>query len=174
MFNVLYTTAKMLLNRIFRGVDPVPLSLPLEDVERGLKDRCAVPARDPKAPDKPHIPNSNFKQIRSLLQHLESHRGLIGWSARPRLYTILRIINRLDAMQTFINHQLLDYSLPFSLANIPHELGDSRRDFIRVQDLVLTDARELEKGIEGQHVRFSKSGDEHFHRVRELGSGGFG
>lgn len=147
--------------------------LPLDDVERGLNERCTA-VRDPETPEKAHIPNSNFKQIRFLLQHYELRKGLTGWSTRPRLYAILRRINRLKYMPIFIQHNLLDYSLPFSLANIPQELGDDRRAFISSQDLVLTDARELERGIEGKHVRFPKSADEHFHRIHELGSGGFG
>ncbi|KAI9879715.1 MAG: hypothetical protein M1830_007500 [Pleopsidium flavum] len=149
-------------------------TLPLDDSEKALDSWCAIPVGDGRASGKPRISNSSFKHIATILENYESRKGLAGWSYRPRIYTVLRNIDQVDAMQMFIRHGLMDFSLPFALETLPQELGESRVKFIEYQEYVLTEARELEKGIDGKHVHFAKEGGEHFYVHRLLGSGAFG
>ena len=60
-----------------------------------------------------------------------------------------------------------------------HKLPDlfqddfTRNNFLNAQKYVLTDATQLELGPEGCHA-FTKNGDDLFHVIRHLGSGGHG
>ena len=159
---------------LFGGKTAAPNRLPLDDINRALASFCALPPRDVKTQTQPRISGSNFKDIGNVLKQFEAHTGQSGWSYRPRIYTILRAIGRLDVMPYFVSMQYMDLQLPFNLQTLPHELGDSRPAFIKFQEHVLTDAKELEKGIDGKHVQFGGSGDEHFFVHTFLGSGGFG
>lgn len=157
--------------------DARPSTIPSKDLERALSIFCKAPAPDTKSGAKTRISTDSFHHITGLLRHLEFQEGLKGWSRRPRTYTVLRNINRLDAMQTFIDLELKDISLPYSKDTLSGILQDSeaQKDFLRFQECVLTRASDLEKAPEGDHVHFAKDeGDKHFHVVRHLGSGGFG
>ncbi|MCJ1401469.1 hypothetical protein MMC11_004683 [Xylographa trunciseda] len=162
------------LVNLFAGRNSVPNRLPLDDINRALASFCTLPPRDVKTQTQPRISSSSFKNIGNVLKEFEAHTGQTGWSYRPRIYTILRAIGRLDVMPYFVSMQYMDLQLPFSLHTLPQELGESRPAFIGYQEHVLTDAKELEKGIDGKHVQFSSSGDEHFFVHTYLGSGGFG
>ena len=156
------------------GLNAAPKKLPLEDVENGLATYCALPVADPKFPRQSRISSGNFRHIANLLKQMEAEKEAEGWSYRPQIYTVLRGIGRLDLMAMFVKTGYMDVCLPFSLASLPDELGDDRQAFIRYQEHVLTDVKELEKGIDGKHLHFAASGDEHFFSRIPLGSGGFG
>ena len=122
-----------------------PQPLPLNDSLTALDFLCAIPHSEGKTSTKPRIRSETFIDIANLLKHYESQKGLHGWSRRPRIFTILHNISRRDDMSIFIDHDLLDSSLPFNLETLPKELGDYRIKFIEYQDHVLTRAGELEK-----------------------------
>lgn len=166
--------SSFLVNLFGGGRSAAPNRLPLDDINKALALFCSLPPQDVKSQSQPRIPSSNFKNIGHILKDYEAHIGQAGWSHRPRIYTILRGIGRLDVMPIFVSRDCLDFHLPFTTHTLPQELGDSRPDFINFQEHVLTDAKELEKGINGKHVHFGSSGDEHFFVHSHLGSGGFG
>jgi len=148
-------------------------SIPAEELERALDDWCQPP---PRAGSNKHtIKHAKaFKNIANLLSQFEDPMKKAEWAVRPRIYTILRNIGRLDTMPDFIEHKALDDMLPFPENELPSALGDSKRDFVQIQQYCLTDAKELEKGIAGKHVQFNYNADEHFIKLKELGGGGFG
>ncbi|KAL8962726.1 MAG: hypothetical protein Q9193_000913 [Seirophora villosa] len=119
-----------------------------------------------------NISDGTFKHVTDLLKHLESHQSCQGWSVRPRIYTVLRNIGRLDLFQKFIDLGLKDISFPYTPEKLPNFLQeDSLRDsFLRNQKYVLTDASQLEKGLHA----YTKNADDLFRVVKHLGRGGYG
>lgn len=116
--------------------------------------------------------DSVFLQITQLLERF----GKRAWSLRPRTYAILRMINRVDTMNTFVAEGLYDISLPYSQKTLPDTLKDPtiRLKFLEVQSLVLTiQATDIESG-DGQHRHFAQDADIHFELIKQLGKGGFG
>lgn len=119
-----------------------------------------------------HLPETLFPQLARLLEL----SGKKSWSLRPRTYTILRIINRLDAMNAFVSEGLYDISIPYSVRTLPDVLKNpsARAKFFEVQPLVLCQQASAVESGESRHRHFAEDGDIHFVPVRELGSGGFG
>lgn len=77
-------------------------------------------------------------------------------------------------MDHFVSQNYKDSDLPLLPHLLPEELGDSKNQFLAIQEGCLTSAIELEKGVEGKHILFQGSGDEYFHIQRYLGCGGYG
>ncbi|KAI9780173.1 MAG: hypothetical protein M1839_007010 [Geoglossum umbratile] len=102
--------------------------------------------------------------------------GKPEWSLRPRTYTVLRMINRVDVMGSFVSEGLYDISLPYSEKTLP-DVFDSptaRSKFLEFQSLVLaTQAADIESG-EGRHRHFVEDGNAYFQPIGQLGKGGFG
>ncbi|KAI4261172.1 MAG: hypothetical protein L6R42_003623 [Xanthoria sp. 1 TBL-2021] len=148
-----------------RSIDP-------HDIEKALSQFCAPPAFDKKTRCQPSISDSTFKRISELLNHLQAHQHAPGWSDRPRTYTVLRNINRLDLFQQFIDLGLNDIAFPYTIEKIPDLIqeDDLKDRFLRHQRYILTTASHLE---EGRHA-LTKNGDDLFRLVRHLGRGGFG
>lgn len=143
-----------------------------DDIEKALSQFCAPPAFNKKTNSQPSISDSTFKRISDLLSHLQAAHDAHGWSNRPRTYTVLHNIQRLDLFQSFINLGLNDIAFPYTIDKIPdliHE-DDLRQRFLRHQKYVLTTASHLE---DGQHAH-TKNGDDLFRMVRHLGRGAFG
>ena len=153
---------------------PEPTLIPREEVDRALHRLCTPPIHD-KRGSKISIDDETFHRISHLLKHLESHIKERGWSSRPRTYTVLRNIERVDLMPEFISLGLKDYSFPYSVEKIPEVLiGDSSREkFMDAQDYVLMEASQLENGPEGRHAH-TKKGEDLFHFHKHLGTGGYG
>lgn len=149
--------------------------IPLPDLEKALLQYCTPPPSKTKSSSGPFITDEAFQHIASLLQHLESHNRREGWSKRPRTYTVLRNIDRLDLFQQFINLGLNDISFPYSREKLPKVLKDDLvcSNFMAAQQYVLTDATQLENGPDGRHT-ITKNGDDLYHVIRHLGRGGFG
>ena len=150
---------------IERSIDP-------DDIEKALSQFCAPPAFDKKTTSQPSISDNTFQRISGLLSHLQAAHHACGWSDRPRTYTVLRNINRLDLFQSFIDLGLNDIAFPYTIEKLPeviHE-DDLRRRFLRHQRYILTAASHLEAG---RHAH-TKNGDDLFRLVRHLGRGGFG
>lgn len=82
------------------------------------------------------LTDANFHEISFLL--LQSGRP--SWALRPRVYTILRMIDAVDLMQGFVVDGLLDNDLPFPEDNLPSLLrtSDVGERFVVAQSLVLS------------------------------------
>jgi hypothetical protein len=114
---------------------------------------------------------SDFRSISEILQRM----GRDAWSRVPRIYTILRLINNLQLLDSIITEGLSDIWLPFTLETLPAAIKSqsARFRFLEVQGRVLTQGLDLEKE-NGQHGHFSKMEDVPFVKIAELGKGGFG
>ncbi|KAI4176194.1 MAG: hypothetical protein LQ348_006052 [Seirophora lacunosa] len=147
-------------------------SIPVDDLEKALSQYCTPPMPDKLTGQRANISDGTFKHVTDLLEHLESHQSCQGWSVRPRIYTVLRNVGRLDLFQKFIDLGLKDISFPYTVEKLPSFLQeDSLRDsFLRNQKYVLTDASQLEKG---RHA-YTKNADDLFRVVKHLGRGGYG
>lgn len=118
------------------------------------------------------LPDSTYPQIARLLELGGKH----DWSLRPRTYTLLRLICRLDAMAAFMSEGLFDVSLPYNEKTLPDGLKgpSARHKFLQMQPLVLSEqATDVESG-EGRHRHFGIDGDNYFVQVKPLGKGAFG
>ncbi|KAI9725790.1 MAG: hypothetical protein M1834_009739 [Cirrosporium novae-zelandiae] len=159
----------------FTGSRPVQNRgfIPQDVIDEELDKYCKIQHDEDGRP----LPISevDFQHITELLRNLEAYAHISGWSRRPRTYTVLRNIRCLDLFPYFINHNLSDYSLPYTTETLPPEVADEakREMFLRVQEAVLTPTKELEAGPEGRHVRFLGSADDFFHVRRPLGEGAF-
>ncbi|KAI4206268.1 MAG: hypothetical protein LQ346_001164 [Caloplaca aetnensis] len=147
-------------------------SIPVEDLENALSQYCTPPMPDKLTGERASISDAAFKHVTDLLEHLESHQSCQGWSVRPRMYTVLRNVGRLDLFPELIGLGLKDISFPYTVEKLPESLQeDSLRDkFLRQQKYVLTDASQLEKG---RHA-YTKNADDLFRVVKHLGRGGYG
>ncbi|OWY47078.1 DnaJ-like protein [Alternaria alternata] len=98
-----------------------------------------------------------------------------AWSRIPRIYSILRKIGELDAIDAFIDDGFTDVSFPFSGTTLPEALRDhsARLRFLELQHLVYhTEALDLER--QARHGHFNDPRDVPLKKVGELGKGGFG
>lgn len=155
-----------------RRTNPIPT---IDDIEKGLQFFCVVPGPDARSKLPGYvIPDSSFRQISTLLKQYESYNKAFEWHYRPRIYTVLRLIGRLDVMDHFVSQHYKDSDLPIPPHLLPSELGDSKDPFLTFQHCCLTSAIDLERGVEGKHVHFGGNGDEHFYSRTYLGSGGYG
>jgi hypothetical protein len=97
------------------------------------------------------------------------------WSRIPRIYSILRKIGELDAIDAFIDDGFTDVSFPFSGTTLPEALRDhsARLRFLELQHLVYhTEALDLER--QARHGHFNDPRDVPLKKVGGLGKGGFG
>ncbi|KAJ4286509.1 hypothetical protein N0V90_013209 [Kalmusia sp. IMI 367209] len=112
--------------------------------------------------------------------HIQQVSRLLGqvnlqWSKVPRLYIVLRIIDCLTVIDTFIDFGYSDHWLPFTERNLPSCLRSSKRSqFVTAQNLVMTKSMDLEKGENGRHCHFQEQEPLPFEIKGILGSGGFG
>ncbi|RSL70918.1 hypothetical protein CEP53_001746 [Fusarium sp. AF-6] len=111
----------------------------------------------------------DIKQIQDIL----SKAGKPTWSARPRTYAVLRMINMVNLMDDLVKQGLLDYNFPYSKGRIP--LGvkpqSTRNKFFEKQSLVLTDIKAAETG---EHASLAVEADPNFTNPKKLGGGGQG
>lgn len=143
--------------------------IPADELDKALDKWCEPPSeKDSRRQTK--ISATAFKNIRNLLSHYDDPIKQREWVLRPRIFTILRNIQRLDTMPDFVASKNMDDMLPFNEHELPPSLGHSRRSFVGLQPYCLTDAAELEKGDRGKHVQFSYDADLHFIQIEELGS----
>lgn len=117
------------------------------------------------------LSENDVRRISSLLQHL----GQPSWAKVPRLYVILRLVKHVHLIDSFLVQGVSDIWFPFSLKTLPETLksASARFEFIRLQDLVLTKAFDLERE-DGKHRHFSRTEDVPLQKLAELGKGGFG
>lgn len=101
--------------------------------------------------------------------------GKDSWSKVPRLYAVLRMINQVQVIDSFITQGISDIWFPFSHKSLPDILRSPslRFEFLEAQNLVLTKAFDLERE-DGKHRHFSNAEDIPLEKIEELGKGGFG
>jgi serine/threonine protein kinase/ankyrin repeat protein len=149
--------------------------LTVTDIENNLTALCMLRA-DARGSREP-LSQERFKYITQQLKELDTYHQRQGdqkWMTRPRIYSILVNIHALHYMLNFVDEQIHDISLPYTLHTLPAFLSheQTRQDFLEQQVFVLTDARNLENS-EG-HVNFAEDANEHMQTVRRLGQGGYG
>ncbi|KAF1832875.1 kinase-like protein [Decorospora gaudefroyi] len=115
---------------------------------------------------------ANFDRLTGLLVEM----GKASWALRPRTYTVLRMIQCLDVMDSFVEQALLDINFPYTEKRLPASLSEmpDRMRFIEMQDHVLSAAKDIEDIENQRHVNLGKPGDENFDMLYSLGRGGFG
>jgi len=88
--------------------------------------------------------DDEVNEIRSLLLKA----GKNEWSARPRTYAVLKMIDMPNMMDQFVDKGLSDYNLPYTVGKVPLCIRDPtlRRNFVTKQHLVLTDIKGAEGG----------------------------
>jgi hypothetical protein len=99
--------------------------------------------------------------------------GFADWAKNPRIYVVLRLLNKVDAMQDFDRLGLTDLCLPFQRpSQLPRSLGSFRETFIERQVSVLTTSIALEKGLaEQNHVRIPRDSVFPYESLGALGQG---
>ncbi|KAF2191014.1 hypothetical protein K469DRAFT_696765 [Zopfia rhizophila CBS 207.26] len=109
-----------------------------------------------------------FDRIRKLLDLV----GQTEWSKRPRTYILLLMIDRLDAMDAFVNANLFDIQFPYHESRLMTPLDDqeSRERFLELQALVLTKATDVEKR-DHKHFNSPSAADSGFIVKNVLGHG---
>jgi hypothetical protein len=69
------------------------------------------------------------------------------------------MINRLDAMNSFVEHDLLDINFPYTERRLPSSLSEmsDRLLFVEMQDHVLSAAKDIEDIENQRHLNLSTS-----------------
>jgi hypothetical protein len=101
------------------------------------------------------IKTANFDRVVSLLTEMKKP----AWALRPRTYVVLRMMDRLNVMDSFIEQDLFDISFPYTERRLPSALSEmsDRLRFIEVQNCVLTTAKDIENIENQRHVHFGMS-----------------
>jgi hypothetical protein len=103
-------------------------------------------------PDKP-FDDSDVDKVRDLLLRI----GKPKWADRPRTYLILRLIDEVGVMDSFVLEGRKDIHFPYTVMNLPDCLSDqARRAFLQQQKLVLSQ-RHLDIVKGGRHRHFGAS-----------------
>ncbi|KAK3312216.1 kinase-like domain-containing protein [Apodospora peruviana] len=99
----------------------------------------------------------------------------VAWSNVPRIYTVLRLIGQLDAMDAFLVQGMADIWFPFTTNSLPSVLRPSLQSkFLEVQGVVLSKGFRLEKGSDRKHALFSADEPLPFQVIGRLGRGAHG
>lgn len=140
------------------------------DAESLLAELC-TPPRSSSSGKTSRISSEKFVEIAALLEGI----GGLAWSIRPRTYTVLRNIARLDLLDHFASQGLTDFDLPYSERTLPDFINERsiRKQFLIDQQYVLTDARLFEEPG-GAHISIDGYAKQYFYFKRHLGQGGFG
>jgi hypothetical protein len=81
-----------------------------------------------------HFTDRDFAQI----SHLLKQENRVSWSSVPRLYTVLRHIEQLMALETFLQHGLTDMWFPFTIVQLPDTmLEHHKKNFIETQHIAI-------------------------------------
>jgi hypothetical protein len=99
--------------------------------------------------------------------------GFTDWAKNPRIYVVLRLLNKVNAMHDFDRLGLNDLCLPFQKpSQLPRSLGSFRETFIEKQASVLTTSVALEKGLaEQNHVHIPNNTVFPYESIGALGQG---
>ncbi|KAH7074607.1 kinase-like domain-containing protein [Paraphoma chrysanthemicola] len=115
---------------------------------------------------------ANFDRLASVLVEM----GKVTWASRPRTYTVLHMIGRLDVMDSFVEQDLFDIHFPYTEQRLPRCLSKTadRLLFVELQNHVLTVAKDVEDFESKVHRNLKDSADEWFFFGGNLGRGGYG
>jgi hypothetical protein len=111
-----------------------------------------------------------IQEISLLLKQIDS-----DWSTVPRLYIVLRLINRTDLLNDFLSFGFTDHWFPISRGALPRKYRSTiLPEILAVQNVILTKSIELERGGDGVHGHFEEGEPLPFTPVKKLGGGGYG
>lgn len=148
------------------------LSAPPANLEASLLQRWfpeSPPGSSTVAQPK-RFSETDLRGISDVLQRV----GRGTWSRIPRIFTVLRLLDRLDVIDLFLAQAISDVYFPFTHQTLPQSLNPSAaHEFLQVQRVVLSSALDLERET-GRHRHFSSTNDVPFIKVEELGKGAFG
>lgn len=153
--------------------DQRPRRPPKEDFDEVLKMHMTIPSREPGSHCETVISDESFISIGRTLQHHGDEYIATHGPERPRIYTILHHIDRIDVFRSFVEAGITDFEIPIPEGELPGSLGPNRSAFVQKQKHCLTDASEVEKGKNGRHLHCNSS-PPYFLSIRNLGSDGFG
>jgi heat shock protein 1/8 len=135
-------------------------------VEFGINDLFSRPAGSNSV-----YTDSEFIQVSTYLQNT----GQPSWSAVPRLYTVLRLLNQLDMLDTFIEQGITDIWFPFTQTSLPNTLSPTARArFIDQQTVVFSKSLLFEASAHRKHAHFAHGEPLPFQVVAKLGAGAHG
>jgi L1 cell adhesion molecule like protein len=113
-------------------------------------------------------------ELNLISTHLRNS-GRLSWSNVPRLYTVLRLIEQLPMLDSFVDQGITDIWFPFTSASLPDTLApSSRASFLKSQSVVLSKSLRFEKSSERKHVHFTEGEPLPYEVVGRLGSGAHG
>jgi hypothetical protein len=97
------------------------------------------------------------------------------WSKVPRLYVVLKTIDRLGDIEAFVVQGITDKWFPFTITSFPNDIDlPTRRKYLENQWIVLTKAIDLEEGDKGTHQYFAQGETIPLESKGLLGQGSFG
>ncbi|KZM26282.1 uncharacterized protein EKO05_0002214 [Ascochyta rabiei] len=115
---------------------------------------------------------ADIREIAQVLVRASS----VSWSRIPRIYSVLKIIKHLKAIDCFVNEGITDIWFPFSQKSLPSSFQpqSARSVFLDTQQLVFNiKAISLEQE-HTRHSHFHDASEIPFKKTGELGQGGFG
>ncbi|KAF2798698.1 kinase-like protein, partial [Melanomma pulvis-pyrius CBS 109.77] len=108
------------------------------------------------------------------IARLINETGRESWSRIPRIYTVLRLIDQVVAIDAFLDLGMNDFWLPFHTSQLPKSLSAFYRErFIQSQNVVLTTSIDLENDRQKEHIRFKPGESFPFTVGDRLGAGGY-
>ncbi|PVH99328.1 hypothetical protein DM02DRAFT_435918 [Periconia macrospinosa] len=145
---------------------------PPPDLEASLLQRWFLVSPPGKSALKEHkcFSEIDLRDISDVLRRV----GQGAWSRIPRIYVVLRLLDRLDVIDLFLAQAISDIYFPFTHQSLPQSLNPSvAHEFLQVQRVVLSSALDLERET-GRHRHFPSADDVPFIKVEELGKGAYG
>jgi len=116
--------------------------------------------------------DADFNRMSAYLRNT----GSVAWSTAPRLYTVLRVIDQLDAMEVFLRQGINDMWFPFTNSTLPAAPQPSiQAQFLDRQEMAYSQSKsfQLESG-EQKHAYFSRDDPLPFRVIARLGRGAQG
>ncbi|KAH8719516.1 kinase-like domain-containing protein [Phaeosphaeriaceae sp. PMI808] len=112
----------------------------------------------------------DIREISNILEHIEGG----AWSRIPRVYVVLRIIDRLDFISSLIQQEISDAWFPFTQHSLPEGLRSHSKLFLQTQTLVCNkNALNLERK-DSSHGHFRDPSEIPLKKIGELGKGSSG
>ncbi|KAL1862575.1 Hsp70 chaperone [Diaporthe australafricana] len=147
---------------------------PRPETPRGLDELFPESGWDRKS----SYTDAEFEWLVSYLRNTEHE----SWTKAPRIYTVLRLIGKVDLVDAFLQRDITDIWFPFSESTLPKLLKQPHRaQFLRTQEAVFSKALELARGskldddrMNRRHAHFSHGEPLPFKVIAILGSGAHG
>lgn len=108
---------------------------------------------------------SDFRSMSEILRRT----GRDTWSKVPRIYTVLRLIDQLQLLDSIIADNISDFGLPFTIETLPEAIKSQsvRFKFLEMQGRVLTESLDLERRMANTDIFLGKR-TSHLSRLRRL------